>query len=54
VEAAAPSTIGGQPFEGSDAQGVNARVTKGELIDGALPQLEGKKLGEAPARRGRA
>jgi len=39
-------TIGGQPFEGSDAQGVNARVTKGELIDGALPQLEGKKLGE--------
>jgi trigger factor len=39
-------TIGGQPFEGSDAQGVNVRIVKGELLDGAVPGLAGKKLGE--------
>jgi trigger factor len=39
-------TIDGQPFEGSDAQGVNVRVVKGDLLDGAIPQLAGKKLGE--------
>jgi trigger factor len=40
-------TVDGQPFEGSDGQGVNVRIVKGELLDGALPQLAGKKLGES-------
>ncbi len=39
-------TIGGQPFEGSNAQGITVRVTKGEMVDGCLPQLAAKKLGE--------
>lgn len=40
-------TIDGQPFEGSRAEGVTARVEPGEFLDGHLPQLAGKKLGEA-------
>lgn len=39
-------TIGGQPFDGNRAEGVTARVDPGEFLDGFLPQLAGKKLGE--------
>lgn len=39
-------TIDGQPFEGNRAEGVTARVDEGEFLDGFLPQLAGKKLGE--------
>lgn len=40
------ATAEGLPFEGGDAEGVSVRVAPGELIDGFLPQLAGKKLGE--------
>jgi trigger factor len=39
-------TIGGQPFEGSKAEGVTVQVRAGELVDGNIPALAGKKLGE--------
>ena len=39
-------TIEGQPFEGSKAEGVTVRVGQGELVDGFVPQLAGKKLGD--------
>jgi trigger factor len=39
-------TIDGQPFEGADAEGVTVQVGQGELMDGFIPQLIGKKLGE--------
>ena len=39
-------TIDGQPFEGNRAEGVTARVEQGEFLDGHLPQLAGKKLGD--------
>ena len=39
-------TIDGQPFEGGKAEGITVRVGQGELVDGSLPQLAGKKLGE--------
>ena len=40
-------TIGGQPFEGGNAEGVTVRVIQGELADGCIPQLAGKKTGES-------
>jgi trigger factor len=40
-------TVDGQPFEGAVAQGVSVKVQAGELADGCMPQLEGKKLGDA-------
>jgi trigger factor len=40
------ATIGGAPFEGGKAEGVTVSVGKGELSDGFIPQLEGKRLGE--------
>jgi len=39
-------TVEGQPFEGAVAQGVSVKVQQGELVDGCMPQLEGKKLGD--------
>jgi trigger factor len=39
-------SIGGQPFDGGKAEGATVRVGQGELVDGFLPQLAGKKLGE--------
>jgi trigger factor len=39
-------TIDGQPFEGARAEGVNVKVEQGDLAEGCLPQLQGKKLGE--------
>jgi trigger factor len=39
-------TVGGQPFEGGKAEGVTIKVAAGDLIDGCIPQLTGKKLGE--------
>ncbi len=43
------ATADGMPFEGGDAEGVTVRVGPGELVDGFLPQLAGKKLGETIA-----
>lgn len=40
-------TIDGQPFTGSNAQGVTVRVEEGALENGNFGHLEGKKLGEA-------
>ena len=40
-------TIGGEPFEGGNAEGVTVRVGAGELVDGFIPQLTGKKLGDS-------
>jgi trigger factor len=39
-------TVNGQPFDGADAEGVTVRVEKGEMVDGCVPQLAGRKLGE--------
>jgi trigger factor len=39
-------TIGGKPFEGAKAEGITVRVSAGEFVDGFIPQLAGKKLGE--------
>ncbi len=39
-------TIDGQPFEGGKAEGITVRVGQGELVDGSIPQLVGKPLGE--------
>ncbi len=39
-------TLGGQPFEGGNAEGVTVQVAPGEILEGFAPQLEGKRLGE--------
>ena len=39
-------TVGGQPFEGGKAEGVTVQVRPGELVDGNILALAGKKLGE--------
>ncbi len=39
-------TVEGKPFEGGKAEGVTVRVGQGDLADGLIPQLAGKKLGE--------
>ncbi len=39
-------TIGGQPFEGAKAEGITVQVRQGELTDGNILALAGKKLGE--------
>jgi trigger factor len=39
-------TIGGQPFEGAKAEGVTVQVRQGELTDGNILALAGRKLGE--------
>jgi trigger factor len=39
-------TIGGQPFEGGKAEGITVQVKPGELVDGNILALAGKKLGE--------
>ncbi len=39
-------TIGGQPFEGGKAEGVTVQVRPGELVDGNILALAGKRLGE--------
>jgi trigger factor len=39
-------TIGGRPFEGGHGEGATVRVGPGELVDGFIPQLAGKRLGE--------
>ncbi len=39
-------TIGGQPFQGGEAEGVTVQVAEGELWNGFFPALAGKKLGE--------
>ena len=38
--------VGGQPFEGGTGEGVTVRVGQGDFVDGFVPQLVGKKLGE--------
>ena len=40
-------TVEGKPFEGSKAEGVTVRVGQGDIADGLIPQLAGKKLGES-------
>jgi trigger factor len=39
-------TMGGQPFPGGKAEGVTVQVAEGELWNGFLAALAGKKLGE--------
>ncbi len=39
-------TIGGQPFPGGKAEGVTVQVGEGDLWDGFMGALAGKKLGE--------
>jgi trigger factor len=39
-------TIGGQPFPGGKAEGVTVQVGEGELWDGFMGALAGRKLGE--------
>jgi trigger factor len=39
-------SIGGRPFEGGKAEGVTVQVRAGELVDGNLAALAGKKLGD--------
>ena len=39
-------TVDGKPFEGARAEGVNVKVEPGDLAEGFLPQLQGKKIGE--------
>jgi trigger factor len=39
-------TVDGRPFEGSKAEGVTVRVGQGDIADGLIPQLSGRKLGE--------
>jgi len=39
-------TVEGQPFEGSKAEGITVRVGQGDIADGSIPQLVGRKLGE--------
>jgi trigger factor len=39
-------TVDGQPFEGSKGEGVTVRVGQGDISDGSIPQVAGKKLGE--------
>lgn len=38
--------VEGQPFEGSKAEGMTVRVGQGDISDGSIPQLVGRKLGE--------
>ena len=39
-------TVEGKPFDGSKAEGVTVRVGQGDIADGLIPQLAGKKLGD--------
>ncbi len=39
-------TVDGQPFDGSKAEGITVQVAQGDLADGSIPQLAGRKLGE--------
>jgi trigger factor len=39
-------TLGGQPFEGGNAEGITVQVAPGEILEGFAPLLEGKRLGE--------
>lgn len=39
-------TVEGKPFPGGKAEGVTVRVGQGEFVDGFIPQLAGKRLGE--------
>jgi trigger factor len=39
-------TVEGQPFEGSKAEGMTVRVGQGDIAEGSIPQLAGRKLGE--------
>lgn len=39
-------TIDGASFEGSDAEGVTVKVSPGTMLDGCIPQLGGKSIGE--------
>ena len=39
-------TVEGKSFEGSKAEGVTVRVGQGDISDGSIPQLAGRKLGE--------
>ncbi|MFL5271741.1 MAG: trigger factor [Anaeromyxobacteraceae bacterium] len=39
-------TLDGQPFEGGKAEGATVQVREGDMVDGMVPQLAGKKLGE--------
>jgi trigger factor len=39
-------TVEGKSFEGGKAEGVTVRVGQGDIADGLIPQLAGKKLGE--------
>jgi trigger factor len=39
-------TVDGQLFDGAKAEGATVQVREGEMVDGMVPQLAGKKLGE--------
>jgi len=41
------TTVGGQPYANGTGSGITMRVSKGDLFQGFVPQLEGKKLGES-------
>jgi trigger factor len=40
-------TVDGQPFDGARAEDVTVKVEPGDLAEGCLPRLQGKKLGES-------
>jgi trigger factor len=39
-------TVGGESFPGGKAEGVTVRVGTGEFVDGFIPALKGRRLGE--------
>ena len=39
-------TVEGQPFEGGKAEGITVRVGQGDISEGSIPQIAGRKLGE--------
>src|SRR3990172_2914694 len=39
-------TIDGQSFEGGKAEGITVRVGQGDISEGSIPQIAGRKLGE--------
>jgi trigger factor len=40
-------TVDGQPFAGARAEDVSVKVAPGDLAEGCMPQLQGRKLGES-------
>ncbi len=40
-------TVGGKPFQGGKAEGVTVQLGPGDLVEGSVPALVGKKVGES-------